>query len=66
MPTWLPLTVGTVLVPAGPGSRGAISWRAVSLSSTVPRSMNTPDSFSVCPATILASSWFPASVITKP
>ena len=66
MLTASPSTVGTVLVPSGPGSMGAVSSRAASASVAVPLSMTTLVMVSFSPATILASRLFPASVITNP
>ena len=66
MLTAAPSTVGTVLVPLGPGSMGAVSFRAASALSAVPLSMTTFVMVSLSPATILASRLLPASVMTNP
>ena len=59
-------TVGTVLVPSGPGSIRFVNFRAASALSAVPSPTTAFVMVRVCPATMLASRLLPASVITNP
>ena len=66
MLTAFPSTVGVVLVASGPGVIRFVNCRAASALSAVPSPITAFVMVRVCPATMLASRLFPASVITKP
>ena len=66
MLTLFPSTVGVVLVASGPGVIRSVNFRAASGLSAVPSPITAFVIVRVCPATMLARSAFPLSVITNP